>query len=104
MASPILKDRIINDRVVTQHGHVSIVKATLNLFSQAYVDDDDNQYFVLLSESTIPIVSFDRFNKSIERRGPHSIINYTVPPSNAEHHQRLFAMEQPELFSSAFLS
>lgn len=102
VAGPILRDRIIDERVPTQHGDVSLVKATLNLFSKAHDDDEDNQYFVLLSESTIPIVSFEHFYKSIERHGGHSIISYSVPPPNTEHHQRLFAVKQPALFSSAF--
>jgi hypothetical protein len=104
VASPILSGRIINDRVPTRHGDVSIVKATLNLFSTAHNDDEDNQYFVLVSESTIPIVSFDYLYKSVERNGSHSITSYNVPPPNIEHHQRLFTVKQRELFSSAFFS
>jgi hypothetical protein len=80
---------------------VSIVKATLNLFSQAY-DDEDNQYFVLLSESTIPIVFFDRVYQSLKREGAHSIVSSSVPPPDTEHHQRLAAIKQPALFASAF--
>jgi hypothetical protein len=102
VTGPILRDRVIPDRVPTRHGHVSIVKATLNLFSHAYAADEDNQYFVLLSESTIPIVRFDDLYQSIARQGEHSIISYTVPSPATLHHRRLYRVTQPELFSPAF--
>ena len=102
VVSPILRDRIINARVPTLHGHASIVKATLNLFSQAHDADEDNQYFILVSESTIPIVPFDHLYKSLERHAPHSIVTYSVPEPNIEQHRRRFALKQPELFSSPF--
>jgi hypothetical protein len=102
VASPILRNRIIDDIVPTQHGHVSIVKATLNMFSQAHDDDEDNQYFVLVSESTIPIVAFERVREGLAGHGPHSTISYSVPPPNTEHHQRKFAIGWHALFSPAF--
>lgn len=102
VTAPILSGRIINDRVATQHGHVSLVKATLNLFSQAYDDAEDNQYFILLSESTIPIVSFNEIYENAKRCQSRSVVSYRVAPPNSEHHQRLSAVSQPALFSSAF--
>jgi hypothetical protein len=102
VTSPVLKDRIIDDLVPTLASHVSIVRATLNLFTQAYADDNDNQYFVLLSESTIPIASFANVYKGIERQGARSIVTYSVPPPGSEHHRRLATIKHPERFASAF--
>jgi hypothetical protein len=102
VSGPILAGRIIDQRVPTRHGHVSIVKASLHLFSQAYDADKDNEYFILLSESTIPIVPFDDLYRAIALHGAHSIISYSVPPADTEHHQRLFTVTQPELFAPAF--
>lgn len=51
----------INNRYTdTKWGDISLVKATLRLFEKAYQDDNDNEYFILLSNSCIPI---QRFNK-----------------------------------------
>jgi hypothetical protein len=102
VTSNFLCDRIIDSRVPTQHGNISLVKATINLFSTAFYDDPDIQYFVLLSESTIPILPFDQIYQILDRQGSRSIINFEVPPPNSEHHQRLFAMTDPALFSAAF--
>jgi hypothetical protein len=102
VTGPILRDRIISHQVPTQHGHATIVKATLNLFSQAYAEDEDNEYFVLLSESTIPIVPFEHIHQGIESQGAHSIVSYNVPPRDTDHGRRLNAVTQPELFAPAF--
>ena len=102
MIGSILRAHIVNDRVPTKHGHISLVQATLNLFSQAHADDEDNQYFVLLSESTIPIVSYRHYYICLERCETRSIVSYQVPPPNSEHYRRLLALKQPALFSSAF--
>ena len=103
VTSDFLRQSIISCPVPTQHGHISIVKATLSLFASAHDDDPDIQYFVLLSESTIPLLPFSQIYTLLERQGPRSLINYNVPPPNSEDHQRLFSVTEPSLFSSTFL-
>lgn len=102
VTGPLLSDRMVKIRVPTQYAHVSLVQATINLFAQAYSDDKKNEYFVLLSESTIPIVPFATFYDGIERCGARSMVSFQVPSSESDHHRRLRAVRQPELFSSAF--
>ena len=102
VTGPILSGRMIDNTVPTRHGHISLVEAALNLFSHAYHDAEDNEYFVLLSESTIPIVSFDEFYKDVERCGPNSVFGYSTPETGSEHHQRLSAVKHATLFSSPF--
>ncbi len=102
VAGALLSGRVVKDRVPTQHGHVSLVQATLNLFAQAYADDPANEYFVLLSESTIPIVPFAQFYDGLVNCQSRSVVSFQVAAPNSEHHQRLSSVRQPELFSSAF--
>ncbi len=102
VTSPTLRDRIIKDHTPTQHGHVSLVEATLKLFAQAYDDAPDIEYFALISESAIPLVSFGEFYAAVERKGPRSIVGYQIVGPKSEHYQRLRAVQQPERFSSAF--
>jgi Core-2/I-Branching enzyme len=102
VTSEFLQGRIINNRVPTRHGDVSLVKATLTLFSTAYYDDPEIEYFVLLSESTIPILPFNNIYNIIKQKGARSIINYNVPPPNSEHHSRLSSVTTPALFAAAF--
>ena len=102
VSTQFLRGGIINKRVPTRHGDISLVKAALNLFSTAYDDDPDIQYFVLLSESTIPILPFNQIYNIIDQQGARSIINYNVPPTNSEHHNRLLSVKEPALFSTAF--
>lgn len=44
----------IQDEVETKWGFISIVQATLNLFKTAF-QNEDNKYFVLLSDKCIPL-------------------------------------------------
>lgn len=67
----ILENPIVN----TSWGHISIVEATLHLLRSA-LEDLSNMYFMLLSESCIPIVDFEclwTFLK--EQTVPRSIFN-----------------------------
>ena len=101
VAGSLLKGGIIDETVPTHHGGVSLVQASLNLFLQAY-KDVENEYFVLSSESTIPITSFDQLLAGLERCRSRSIFSYRVAPPESEHYGRLAAIKQPELFSAAF--
>jgi len=48
----------IKNRTETRYGHISLVQATLQLFEEAY-KNSENTFFVLLSDKTIPLYSFD---------------------------------------------
>jgi hypothetical protein len=98
----VLRNRIIKNLVPTQYLHVSIVKATLNLFIEAYRDDLENEYFLLISESTIPIVPFSRLYDHLCKQRPRSLIGYTVPPPKTEDYQRLFTVREFVRFAKAF--
>src|SRR5262249_52461715 len=100
--SHFLAGRIISERVSTRHAHISIVDATLALFAAAYCDDAENQYFILLSESTIPIVPFAAICSELARCESRSLIPFSVPPPGTEHHARLQTIANNAIFAKAF--
>jgi hypothetical protein len=97
----ILADRIIGNLVPTEYAHVSLVVATLSLFVTAFADPA-NEYFVLVSESTIPIIPFATLYRNLSAIGARSVANFKVPPANTEHHRRLFSLQQPQRFQNSF--
>ena len=100
----LLTDRIIQNRVPTEYAHVSLVVASISMFLTAYADCDENEYFVLASESTIPIVPFDLIYQELLRANGRSLIRYYLPEPGTELHgrlqERLSMIEPPSLFSS----
>ena len=54
----LVDDNQIDNKVITKWGDISLVKATNNLLEASF-SDESNEYFVLLSESCLPIYSFD---------------------------------------------
>jgi hypothetical protein len=60
-----LRNNIITDRIETRWGDISLVVATILLLKAAY-KDEDNKYFILLSDSCCPIVDFFFLKNKIE--------------------------------------
>jgi|GEM_PF-3108693 hypothetical protein len=98
----LLKSRIIDEIVVTSHGDATIVEAALALYTAAYLDDVENEYFILLSESTIPIVAFAEIYAALAQCGRRSVIPFWLPAPNSEHYRRLGRTQNPALFTKAF--
>ncbi len=100
----LLAGRIIKNRVPTAYAHVSGVVASISMFLAAYADCDENEYFVLVSESTIPIVPFDSIYQELLQAKGRSLIQYYVPEPGTELHERLrerlSMIEPPSLFPS----
>jgi len=55
----------IDSCVKTKYAHISVVKATFELFKKALLDPE-NQYFILLSETCIPLYNFDHIYSRIQ--------------------------------------
>jgi len=56
----------LKNRIETKWASISLVKATLNLFREAY-QDEENEYFILLSDTCIPLYKEDEiYNKILE--------------------------------------
>lgn len=74
------------------------------MFLTAYADCDENEYFVLASESTIPIVPFELIYQELLQANGRSLIRYYVSEAGTELHERLHErlsmIEPPSLFPS----
>jgi len=62
----------IDNCIATQYAHISVVKATIELFKKALLDPE-NKYFVLLSESCIPLYNFDDIYSMIQTKNTNII-------------------------------
>jgi hypothetical protein len=57
--------KCIDNCIETKYSHISVVKATLELFKKALLNPE-NQYFVLLSETCIPLHNFEHIYSRIQ--------------------------------------
>ena len=89
VTNDLLAGRIIKDLVATTYAHVSGVVASISMFLTAYADCPENEYFVLVSESTIPIVPFDAVYQGLLQAKGRSIVQYYAPEPGSELHIRL---------------
>ncbi|WP_421694476.1 beta-1,6-N-acetylglucosaminyltransferase [Aestuariivirga sp.] len=99
--SPFLRERIIGHRVPTSWGGLSLVAATLSLFRTAYLDRH-HDHFILLSETTIPIVPPGTVERELNMVKGQSIINFTVAEPGSEHFQRAQALPPTHPFQPFF--
>jgi len=73
--SNYFKKYIIKELIETKWGDLSLVNATINLYREAY-KDEDNKIFILVSDSCIPIYDFDYiYNKFINEYDMNNVIN-----------------------------
>lgn len=63
-----------NNRVETMHAHKSLVKASLSLFKEAFIDES-NDFFILLSDKCIPLYNFDYICNKIYEMNSNVIFN-----------------------------
>ena len=75
------KKYIIKDRIDTKWGDISLVKATLKLFQEAYMNDN-NKMFILVSDSCIPIYNFEYIYDNLIN---HQITRYSIRNKNQEN-------------------
>ena len=65
----------IRNKVKTKWGDISLVKATLNLFKEAF-EKEENEYFILLSDKCIPLYNADTIYNKIKKLDNNLILNY----------------------------
>lgn len=65
----------IENKVKTKYGHISLVKATINLFREALLDYD-NKYFILLSDTCIPLYGPGKTYNIITKENNNIITSY----------------------------
>ena len=87
---PLLKDNIVSRTIPTQWGDISLVRASLILLREAYTDPK-NEYFILLSDSCIPIIDFTFMREKLydkSTRG-YSYIHYKHIANRLDRYQKL---------------
>lgn len=89
LSNSFLKSHIIPDRVNTKWGDISLVKATLCLLKYSYLDDNKNKYFILISDSCVPIIDFSTIYKKITNNNNKSIIHYKLINNREDRYNRL---------------
>ena len=104
VTSPVLAGRVIERRVLTSPAHISLVEATLALFAAAFRADDANEYFILLSESTIPIMSFGEIYAELGAAESCSLIAWQACLPGSEHYGRLSNIADGARFANPFYS
>ena len=82
-----LKKNLVSNIIPTKWADISLVRATLILLSNAY-KDLDNTHFILLSESCIPIVSFNYLYKSLSKNN-NSCIHFKHLSNKLNRYQQL---------------
>ena len=101
MTTGLLKNGIIAERVATAHGKASLVEASLNLFRAAFVDVR-NEHFILLSETTVPIVPFADVARGLGGLTGKSLISFRIPAQGTEHFRRQAALAEGCHFTPFF--
>ncbi len=74
VTQPFLRDNIIPNTVSTEHADISLVRATILLLRRAY-KDPQNDCFILLSDSCIPLFGIDQVSRVLNRTAK-SLISY----------------------------
>ena len=80
----------IKNTMKTNYGDISLVKATIQLFRAAYYNKD-NKFFILLSDSCIPIQNFDYIYNLINKHNTNLFYGHGHPMTE-EHQSRWFKL------------
>ena len=64
----------IKNKLETKWGDISLVKATLNLFKEAF-QKEDNKYFILLSDKCIPLYNANDIYNKVKKIDNNLILN-----------------------------
>lgn len=64
---PVFKDHFIENTVPTGWGHFSLIEATIELIKAA-LEDKQNEYFTLISDSHLPLYSLNQTVELIKQR------------------------------------
>src|SRR2546423_4477515 len=104
VTSALLKPAIISERIPTAYGDISLVRATRLLLSEA-MRDPDNQYFLLLSESCIPLHSLPLVYRAVTSEpvshlawwaspGPESTLRWNSLPQGFVSRREFYKQHQ----------
>jgi hypothetical protein len=90
-----LVNNILSRCIPTQWADISLVRATLLLLAEAF-KDPSNHYFILLSDSCIPIINFNLLKKKIFKIDK-SIIHFKHQNNKLNRYQQLHPLLKQKL-------
>tara|TARA_B100001248_G_scaffold198818_1_gene153181 strand:- start:778 stop:1539 length:762 start_codon:yes stop_codon:yes gene_type:complete len=96
--SGIFKKYCIKNKVSTQWGKISLIKATINLFKEAF-KVEENKYFVLLSDKCIPLYEPDILYKKIFEINNNMLYSRRVEPKTKWFNYRYESIEKKKFFN-----
>ena len=96
--SGIFKKYCIKNKVSTQWGKISLIKATINLFKEAF-KVEENKYFVLLSDKCIPLYEPDILYKKIFEINNNMLYSWRVEPKTKWFNYRYESIEKKKFFN-----
>jgi hypothetical protein len=75
----VFEQYCIKNKVETKWGDISLIKATLNLFKEAF-QTEENEYFVLLSDKCIPLYGADEIYNKVKNLDNNLIAATGIDP------------------------
>ena len=91
LVKSFLKDHIVSNIVETRWGDSSLIKAMNSLLQEA-IKNGENQKFVFLSESCLPVKKFDQLYLFLEKLNKSV---FTLGNGMGEHYQRMKKLYKP---------
>ena len=97
-----IRDNCIQTVIPTRWGDISLIRATILLLKYSY-EDPANKYFILLSDSCIPVISFDILRNSILREDK-TWISWKYNENKLDRYQKLHPALKKYIPSNKFYS
>jgi hypothetical protein len=76
ISSPWIKDHVISAKYIANTTYYHVVPAYMNLLSYAHDHDSENQWFCMLTDSCVPIISPQHFRNLFFQNNDHSIFSW----------------------------
>ena len=93
----VFEQYCINNKVETKWGHISLIKATLNLFKEAF-QTEENKFFVLLSDKCIPLYNPDVLHKKITEINNNMLHSFKTTAGTKWHNKRYGTIDKKDFF------
>lgn len=86
--SPWIKNHTIAKEYIAQTSYYHVVPAYINTMLYAYNHDINNQWFCMLTESCVPIISPEKFRRIFQKHCYNSILHWKKAWWNVHLHKR----------------
>ena len=86
--SPFLLSHAIPEKYACKTSYYHMVPAYMTTIAWAFINDMNNQWFCILTESCIPIISPKKFRENFEKNKNKSIMKWNKAPWNVNMHKK----------------